>query len=40
MENLFRSDAAYEKWDRKNKNKGTAKYFEGEEKEESYLKDL
>ncbi|HBI62867.1 MAG TPA: hypothetical protein DDY31_16960, partial [Lachnospiraceae bacterium] len=40
MENLFRSDAAYEKWDKRNKNKGTANYFEGEEREESYLKDL
>lgn len=40
MENLFRSDAAYEKWDKRNRNKGTANYFEGEEREESYLKDL
>lgn len=39
MEKRFRSDAAYEKWDRKNKSKGTANYFE-EEREESYLKGL
>ena len=37
MDKIFRSDHAYEKWNRKNRNKGID--FE-EEKEESYLKDL
>lgn len=41
MEKRFRSNAAYEKWDRKNRLKGTANYFEEEEREEkSYLKGL
>ncbi len=39
MDKIFRSGSAYEKWDRKNKSKGAANYFE-EEREESYLKDL
>lgn len=41
MEKIFHSDAAYEKWDRKNKNKGNNGYFENDSKEEkSYLKGL
>lgn len=39
MEKLFNQDAAYEKWDRKNKNKGQDNYFE-EEEDKSYLKGL
>lgn len=39
MEKLFNQDAAYEKWDRKNRNKGKDNYFK-EEVEESYLKGL
>lgn len=39
MEKFFNQDAAYEKWDRKNKNKGRDNYFE-EEENKSYLKDL
>lgn len=39
MEKFFNQDAAYEKWDRKNRNKGRDNYFE-EEEEKSYLKDL
>lgn len=38
MDKIFRSDHAYEKWNRKNRNRGMD--FEDEEKEESYLKDL
>lgn len=40
MDKRFRSDAAYEKWDRKNRLKGTANYFEEEREEKSYLKGL
>lgn len=40
MEKIFRSENAYEKWERKNRNKGITSYFEEEEREESYLKDL
>lgn len=40
MEKKHRSDSAYERWDRKNKNKGTTNYFEKEGKEESYLRGL
>lgn len=40
MERRFRSDTAYEKWDRRNKNKGIENYFVGEHREESYLKGL
>lgn len=40
MEKRFRSDTAYEKWDRKNRLKGTANYFEEEREEKSYLKGL
>lgn len=40
MERRFRSGTAYEKWDRRNKNKGIENYFVGEYKEESYLKGL
>ena len=39
MEKFFNQDAAYEKWDRKNKNKGQDNYFE-EEENKSYLKGL
>ncbi|MFG6392840.1 MAG: cardiolipin synthase [Lachnospiraceae bacterium] len=39
MEKFFNHDAAYEKWDRKNKNKGRGNYFE-EEENKSYLKGL
>lgn len=38
MEKLFNQEAAYEKWDRKNKSKGKDNYFE--EDHISYLKDL
>ncbi|MCD7826459.1 MAG: cardiolipin synthase [Clostridiaceae bacterium] len=40
MEKKMRSDAAYEKWNRKNQTKGTTNYFDNEQKEESYLKGL
>ena len=40
MEAGRRTDAAYEKWDRRNKNKGNTGYFDSEAKEESYLKGL
>lgn len=40
MEIRKHTDAAYEKWDRKKKNKGNPAYFESEQKEESYLKGL
>lgn len=37
---IFDVDAAYEKWDRKNQKKGNDKYFNEDEREESYLKEL
>lgn len=37
---IFNVDAAYEKWDRRNQKRGNDKYFQEEEREESYLKDL
>ena len=40
MDKIFRSDHAYERWNRKNKSKGLERYFEEEEKEEKYIKDL
>lgn len=40
MEKIFRSDNGYEKWDRKNRSRGTDNYFEEEDREESYLKGL
>lgn len=40
MEKRFRSENAYEKWDKRNKNKGKNHYFDEEEREESYLQGL
>lgn len=40
MERRFRSGTAYEKWDRRNKNRGIDNYFVGEYREKSYLKGL
>lgn len=40
MDKRFRTDATYERWDRKNKSKGIDNYFVGENREESYLKGL
>lgn len=40
MEKKKHADAAYEKWNRKNKNKGNTGYFENDSREESYLKGL
>lgn len=40
MEKKEREKLAYEKWDRKNINKGTGNYFHGEHREKSYLQGL
>ncbi len=37
---IFDADAAYIKWDLRNQKKGNDRYFEEEERQESYLKDL
>lgn len=40
MERRLRSGTAYEKWDRRNKNRGIENYFVGEHREKRYLKGL